>query len=41
MPSMIKLLQINKHQVKNALTGEIHAKGTTEKKGGDQVKLIQ
>ncbi len=41
MPLVITRLKNNKYQVKNALTGEIHAKGTTKKKSENQVKLIQ
>lgn len=41
MPLVIKRLKNNKYQVKNSLTGEIHAKGTTKKKAENQVQLIQ
>ena len=40
MPLIITRLKNNKYQVKNAITGEIHAKGTTKKKAENQVKLI-
>lgn len=41
MPLAIKRLKNNKYQVKNTVTGEIHAKGTTKKKAENQAKLIE
>ena len=41
MPLVITRSKNNKYQVKNASTGEIHAKGTTKKKAENQDKIIQ
>jgi hypothetical protein len=41
MPYAIKKLANGKFQVKNIITGEIHAKGTTKTKAEKQVRLME
>jgi len=41
MPYQITKIGNNKYQVKNKITGKIHAKGTTKKKAESQVKLME
>ena len=40
MPYIIKKLASGKYQVKNKITGKIHAKGTTLTKAKAQIKLM-
>ena len=41
MPYQISRLVNGKYQVKNKITGKIHAKGTTKDKAEKQVKLME
>ena len=41
MPHEIKKLKNGKYQVKNKITGKIHAKSTTLQKAQSQVKLME
>ena len=41
MPYQINRLSNGKYQVKNKITGKIHARGTTKDKAEKQIKLME
>ena len=41
MPYQISRLSNGKYQVKNKITGKIHARGTTKDKAEKQIKLME